>query len=401
MPPFKFTITTKDGAARRGRLTTPHGVIPTPAFAPVGTQAVVKTLDAADLRALKSPVVLANTYHLYLRPGPALIKRLGGLHTFMDWEGPVMTDSGGFQVFSLGWGLEHGVSKISNIFPDESLQPGGAARPKLATVDNRGVTFRSHLDGSFQRLTPAKSIQIQQDLGADLIFAFDECTSPLHDHDYTKAALGRTHRWAEASLKAWTNRRRQALFGIVQGGAYRDLREESADFINGLPFPAVAIGGSLGKSKRDMHEILDWTVPRLSPEKPRHLLGIGGIEDVFAAVAQGIDLFDCVAPTRMARNGTVYLSPRNGGTPRNHYRINVGAAKFKNDTRPIDPGCTCSTCQSYSRAYLRHLISTNEQTGSRLATIHNLHYMLRLMEAIRTAISRKHLAMLAKAYGLA
>lgn len=400
MSAIKFSISARDGAARRGRLQTPHGVIQTPALVPVGTQAAVKTLDTEDLRHLKAQAVLANTYHLFLRPGSKLIERAGGLHAFMNWDGPIITDSGGFQVFSLGWGLEHGVSKISNIFPGESVQATGKAKPKLALVDERGVSFRSHLDGSQQRLTPEKSIKVQQQLGADLIFAFDECTSPLHDEAYTAQSLERTHRWAVRSLKAWTNRRQQALFGIVQGGAYESLRHQSAAYIDSLDFPAIGIGGSLGKTKADMHRILEWTVPHLAPEKPRHLLGIGEVVDLFQAVKRGVDLFDCVAPTRMARNGTVYLRPESGGTARKQFRLNVSAAKYRNDLGPIDPACDCVTCANYSRAYLRHLFNTKETLGLRLATIHNVRFMTRLSEEIRQAITRKRLDRLADDWGV-
>lgn len=396
MAAINFSISATDGAARRGELRTPHGVIETPAFLPVGTQATVKTLDTADLRTAGAQVVLANTYHLYLRPGSDLVKKLGGLHDFMGWDGPIITDSGGFQVFSLGFGLEHGVSKISNIFPDEDRVNRRTQRPKLMRVDEEGVSFTSHLDGSSHRLTPESSIKIQQDLGADIILAFDECTSPLHDREYTAAALDRTHRWAERCLEAWTTRRRQALFGIVQGGAWQELREDSARFIDGRPFPGMAIGGSLGKTKRDMHRILEWVTPLLAPEKPRHLLGIGEIEDLFESVARGVDLFDCVAPTRMARNGTLYLSPANGGAKRNRFRLNVNTAKYRSDASPPDPGCDCPTCQNHSRAYLRHLFVTGEALGPRLGTIHNLHFIHRLLDDIRTAVADRKLARLAK-----
>lgn len=409
MAKFKFTVQHTDGAARRGTVQTPHGNIETPAFVPVGTQATVKTLDVADLEALDAQILLANTYHLYLRPGADTIAQLGGLHGFMGFSGPIITDSGGFQVFSLGFGLEHGVSKISNIFPDEDSAQGGSvtpsaertARPKLMTVDEEGVSFRSHLDGSSHRMTPEDSIGIQQQLGADIILAFDECTSPLHEHAYTAAALKRTHAWAERSLAAWTNRPAQALFGIVQGGAYRDLREQSARFIDQRDFPGVAIGGSLGKSKADMHRILEWSVPLLAPAKPRHLLGIGDVTDLFACVARGIDLFDCVAPTRLARHGTVYLSPRNGGRPANGFRLNVSAARESRSAGPIDPGCHCPTCTSHSRGYLRHLFNANEQLGPRLATVHNLHFMLELMRQIRAAVADGRLEQLAKVWCVA
>ncbi len=395
MSAINFSILAADGAARCGTLATSHGPINTPAFTPVGTKAAVKTLDPVDLRQLGAEAVLANTYHLYLRPGEKTIKKLGGLHGFMGWDGPVITDSGGFQIFSLGFGLEHGVGKISGIFPDEDGRPPAASQEKLMTVTDAGVRFRSHLDGSQHELTPESSIQIQQDLGADLIFAFDECTSPLHDYDYTSAALQRTHRWAERCLAAWTNRKRQALFGIVQGGAFEDLRLQSARFIDQRDFSGVAIGGSLGKTKADMHRILEWVTPLLDPAKPRHLLGIGEIEDFFEGVARGIDTFDCVAPTRMARNGTVYLSPANGGTRRNKFRLSISAAKYANDPAPLDPGCDCVTCASYSRAYIRHLFNTSETLGHRLATIHNLRFIVRLTGSMRAAIQERRLARLA------
>lgn len=397
MSAVKFTINAQDGQARRGVLKTPHGNIQTPALTPVGTQGTVKTLDTGDLKGLDAQVVLANTYHLYLRPGSKLIRQLGGLHGFMNWDGPIITDSGGFQVFSLGFGLEHGVSKISSIFPDEDR--GSAVhtkKSKLMKVDNDGVSFQSHLDGSSHRFTPENSIQIQQELGADIILAFDECTSPLHEHAYTKAALKRTHAWAERCLSAWTSRDEQALFGIVQGGAFRDLREESASFIDSRDFPGVAIGGSLGKSKRDMHAILDWTIPLLDDQKPRHLLGIGEVEDLFEGVRRGVDTFDCVAPTRMARNGTVYVSPRNGGRISNKFRLNIRAAKYRADSKPLDPGCTCPACQTHTRAYIRHLFNANELLGLRLATIHNLHFMLGLMGGMREAIESEQFEALAK-----
>ncbi|MEX2430097.1 MAG: tRNA guanosine(34) transglycosylase Tgt [Patescibacteria group bacterium] len=399
MDAISLQITAKSGAARTGRLTTPHGVIETPAFIPVGTAAAVKSLDVGDLADLGAPAVLANTYHLMLRPGADRVERQGGLHRFMRWNGPIVTDSGGFQVFSLGWGLAHGVGKIAGMFPGAAASTGGSGR-RLMRVGERGVRFRSHLDGSEHELTPESAIALQQQLGADIIMAFDECTSPLHGREYTAEALERTHRWAERCLAAWTGRRRQALFGIIQGGAYRDLREASTRFIDAQPFPGVAIGGSLGKTKRDMHRILEWTVPLLDPDKPRHLLGIGELPDLFTAVQRGVDTFDCVAPTRQARNGCTYLSPRNGGTPRNRFRLSAVSARIADDPRPLDPGCHCFTCRTYSRAYVRHLFATNESLGPRLATIHNLHFILTLMARIRRAIETKRLRQLAKTYGV-
>lgn len=402
MPSLDFQIKNSYKTARTGIISTPHGDIETPAFIPVGTKATVKTLDSHDLQQLNAPAVLANTYHLYLKPGEDLIASKGGLGKFMNWSGPTFTDSGGFQVFSLGFGLEHGVSKVSNIFPDE--ERGGEQRhtskKKLMKVDNDGVNFVSHIDGSRHRFTAESSIAIQQKIGADIIFAFDECTSPLHDEDYTAAALERTHAWAERSKNAWTNREAQALYAIVQGGAYKNLRHKSADFMNELDTPGVAIGGSLGKSKADMYSILDWTVSRIDDSKPIHLLGIGEVADLFACSARGIDTFDCVAPTRMARNGGTYISPANDGNPKNNFHINVRGAGFKDDDRPLDPGCLCFTCKNYTRSYIRHLFASGELLAMRLATIHNLHFILNLMEQIRSAIKTESLDKLANQWGV-
>lgn len=389
MARLTFTIEATDGAARAGTLHTPHGDIPTPAFAAVGTRAAVKALAPDDLRAAGVDVVLANTYHLYLRPGAETVARLGGLARFMSWHGPTMTDSGGFQVFSLGFGLEHGVGKIASMFPDEGDAPGRLppARPRnerLTRVDDDGVTFVSHLDGSRHRFTPEISIRVQESLGADILLAFDECTSPLHDHAYTREALGRTHRWAVRCLEAHGTD--QALYGIVQGGAYPDLREESARFIGGLPFDGFAVGGSLGRSKADMHRVLDWTLPLLPEERPRHLLGIGDVEDLFEGVARGIDTFDCVGPTRLARNGALLLRPAAGGGPRNRFRLNIRNAAHARHDGPVDPGCRCYTCRTFSRAYLRHLFRAGELLAFRLATLHNLTVMTDLMRDIRAAV---------------
>lgn len=385
---MKFDITSKDKKARTGLIKTPHGDIETPAFIPVGTKADVKTLDINDLHNLNTPAVLANTYHLYLRPGPDLIEKLGGVGKFMGWDGPSFTDSGGFQVFSLGFGLEHGVSKVSNIFPDEesNRKLKTQTKKKLFKIDEDGVNFVSHLDGSKHRFTAESSIDIQQKLGADMIFAFDECTSPLHDKKYTQEAMERTHRWAKRSVQAWTNRSEQALYGIIQGGAYEDLRKKSTEFICSLDTPGIAVGGSLGKSKKDMFDILDWTLPITPGERPRHLLGIGEIEDLLTASARGIDTFDCVSPTRIARNGSVYVSPKSGGNAKNKFNINIRAQKYAADSGPIDDSCGCFTCKHHTRAYIRHLFASGELLAMRLATIHNLHFVFGLMGDIRGAI---------------
>lgn len=387
MARLTFTIEARHGRARAGTLSTPHGDIPTPAFAAVGTQACVKALAPDDLRAAGVDVVLANTYHLYLRPGAETVGRLGGLARFMSWHGPTMTDSGGFQVFSLGFGLEHGVGKIASLFPGEAgcrVLPERPRGERLTRVDDDGVTFVSHLDGSRHRFTPEFSIRVQETLGADVILAFDECTSPLHDHAYTREALGRTHRWAVRCLEA--RRTDQALYGIVQGGAYPDLRAESARFVGGLPFDGFAIGGSLGRSKADMLRVLDWTLPLLPEERPRHLLGIGDVEDLFEGVARGIDTFDCVSPARLARNGALLLRPGAGGGPRNRFRLNIRNAAHAHDGGPVDPGCRCTTCRTFSRAYLRHLFKAGELLAFRLATLHNLTVVMDLMRDIRAAV---------------
>ena len=383
---FSFQVSHRDQhtRARAGIYQTPHGSIETPSFVAVGTQAAVKAVSPEELKEIGIQVIIANAYHLHLRPGEELIEKMGGLHRFMHWNGPLMTDSGGFQIFSLGAGKEHGVGKIASIFPEEADR-GGHLKPQgkpLVTIDEEGVEFISYLDGSRHRFTPEGVIEIERKLGADIILVLDECTSPLHDYDYTKQALERSHRWAVRALKEFKQVAdgHQALFGIVQGGAYRDLREESAKFISSLDFDGYAIGGSLGKSKREMQRVLEWTVPLLPEKRPRHLLGIGEVEDIFAAVERGIDLFDCVAPTRMARNGTLFT--RKG----ERFRMHIRNAKYKDDPRPIEEGCGCYTCQNYSRAYLRHLFEAKEILAMRLATIHNLYFLESLMCQIRAAI---------------
>lgn len=391
---FEIIKQSSKSRPRLGILTTPHGVIETPNFIPVGTQATVKALTPRDLKEIGAQIVFANTYHLWLRPGEETIKNLGGLHRFMGWDGPIITDSGGFQVFSLGFGIEQGVGKIASIFPEEVLGrksqipssksqinskfqvPNPNSRISLVKIDNDGVTFRSHLDGTTLRLTPEKSIRIQEDLGADIILAFDECTSPLNDYDYTKKAMARTHRWAKICLDRKT-RKDQALWGIVQGGAFEDLRKESAKFIGPLPFSGFAIGGSLGKSKEDMHKVLEWTIPLLPDDRPRHLLGIGGLDDIVEGVKRGVDLFDCVIPTRLARNQTA-LSSRG--------ELHLINSEFRNDPLPIEGNCECYACQNFSLAYLNHLYRANEILGIELTTIHNVSFMMEFMKRIRGAI---------------
>ncbi len=380
MSAISFALRASDpkSRARLATLTTPHGPVETPALCPVATQASIKSLTPDEVKDLGAELILANAYHLYLRPGAGLIAEHGGLHRFMAWDGPIMTDSGGWQVFSLGFGLEHGVGKIASMFPDEDedRRPVRGQRPRMTRVDADGVTFTSHIDGSTHRFTPEISIAVQEQLGADLILAFDECTSPLHDAKYTAEALERTHRWARRCLDART-RADQALLGIVQGGPFEELRRQSAAEIAALPFDGYAIGGSLGKSKEEMRHVLDWTVPALSDERPRHLLGIGEPEDIFDGVERGIDTFDCVTPTRLARHGTLY-------TPEG--LISIRNAIYREDFAPVDPACGCYTCSHFTRAYLRHLFVAGELLAYTLATIHNLAFILGLMRRVREAI---------------
>jgi len=344
-----FELLTTDGQARAGVLYTPHGQIPTPAFMPVGTQATVKALSPRDLQDLGATVVLANTYHLYLRPGDELIARLGGLHEFMGWDGPILTDSGGYQVFSLATRRE---------------------------VDAGGVTFRSHIDGSEHRFTPEKVIAIQENLGADIVTCLDECAPPL-DYDYNVQALARTHAWAQACKVAHTCRD-QALFGIVQGGVFPDLRERSARFLMDLGFDGYAIGGlSIGETKAQMHGVLELLDLLLPSDRPRYLMGVGTPEDLVECVARGVDMFDCVLPTRMARNGGALT--RTG-------RLNLRNARFADDPAPLEAGCTCYACTHFSRAYLRHLTTANEILGHHLLTLHNLHLLLTITRELREAI---------------
>jgi queuine tRNA-ribosyltransferase len=347
-----FTLLQSDpnSRARAGCISTPHGDISTPAFAPVGTQATVKALDPRDLRELGAELILSNTYHLYLRPGADLVAEMGGLHSFMGWEGPILTDSGGFQIFSLA---------------------------DNRRVTDEGVEFRSHIDGSRHLFTPEMVVHAQEQLGADIIMVLDECATP-DDRGYNEQALERTHAWAERCLNAQT-RSDQASFGIIQGGVFPDLRRESAEHLVGLDFPGYAIGGlSVGETKEQMYAMLDITTPLLPEDKPRYLMGVGAPEDLLEGVARGVDMFDCVLPTRLARNAALFT--RSG-------RINIRNAQFERDARPIEEGCQCYTCRRFSRAYLRHLFKTKELLAPRLATIHNVHFLLTLMQEIREAIA--------------
>jgi queuine tRNA-ribosyltransferase len=392
---FSFEILTQEEDARAGKIVTPHGTIQTPSFVAVGTQGTVNSLSVEDLREIGTELIITNSYHLHLRPGEDVIERMGGLHRFMGWEGPLMTDSGGFQIFSLGAAREHGVGKIAPIFPEEKDRGRHFTSKKgrsLVRVDDDGVEFVSYLDGSRHRFTPERVVEIERKLGADITLVLDQCTSPLHDYGYTRAAMGRTHRWAIRALREFqrASDKSQAIFGIVQGGAYQDLREQSATFLGKLDFDGYAIGGSLGNSKKEMCQVLEWSIPPLPQDKPRHILGIGEVEDIFQVVKHGIDLFDCILPTRMARTGTLFAKETK------RFRIHILNAQFKDDSRPIDEGCECYTCCNYSRAYLRHLFMAKELLAIRLATIHNLHFLESLMCQIRAAIRQRRLSALAK-----
>lgn len=384
--PFSFQIIKKlDGTlGRAGVFSTPHGDIQTPAFVPVGTKATVKSITPEMLRECGAQVVLANTYHLYLQPGDEIIRDAGGIGTFMNWPLPTMTDSGGFQVFSLGAAYGKDISKITKAVDPTMLLPersDDGDKPRLAEVGADGVSFRSHIDGDLHYITPERSIEIQHNIGADIIFAFDECTSPVESVRYQEEALNRTHRWAERSLKRHQELEKekkpfsQALFGIVQGGRDEGLRKRSAEFISNLDFDGFGIGGSF--AKEDMSTAVEWVNSVLPEAKPRHLLGIGEPEDLFMGVENGVDLFDCVAPTRLARNGTIYTKAG---------KIHIKNAQYERDFAPIDIGCECYTCKHYTKAYLAHLFRSKEMLGGTLATIHNMHFIVGLVACMRKEI---------------
>lgn len=365
MPAIRFELlgTDPSSSARRGRVHTPHGSIETPVFMPVGTQASVKTLSPHEVAETGAEIILANTYHLFLRPGHELVAEAGGLHRFMRWDRAILTDSGGFQVFSLA---------------------------ELRKITEEGVEFRSHLDGSKQFLSPEKAIQVENALGADIIMAFDECTPYPCEREYARKSLALTTRWAARCKAAHARPDEQALFGIVQGSVYADLRRESARQIVELDFPGYAVGGlSVGEPKQLMAEMLEVTVPELPADRPRYLMGVGAPEDLVEGVWRGIDMFDCVSPTREARHGAVLT--RDG-------RLNIKGAAFARDWGPIEEGCDCYACRHFSRAYIRHLIKADELLGLRLCSIHNIRFLVRLMEEIRAAITAGRLAEFRQAF---
>ncbi|MBI5153475.1 MAG: tRNA guanosine(34) transglycosylase Tgt [Parcubacteria group bacterium] len=373
---FKVIKKSKKSGARIGILKTSHGEVETPAFVPVATQATIKTLTSAEVEKTKSQLLIANTFHLHLKPGEMIVKKMKGLHEYMQWKRPLMTDSGGFQVFSLGFGMDTQVGKVLKFFPGtqaEVLQQN--AQPKTVKILSDGVRFRSPIDGKELFIGPKESIKIQEALGADIIFAFDECTSPLATYDYIKESLKRTHEWEKMCLKI--KKSRQALFGIVQGSRFRDLREESAAYIGGLPFDGFGVGGDLGSSKKTMNDILRWTMPHLPEEKPRHLLGIGYLEDMEMVITSGVDLFDCIVPTHYARRGIAFTHTG---------KLNMSKTIFLNDKKPLDRTCKCEVCGTYTRSYITHLFKAKEITALRLLTTHNLFYYNTFVEGIRTKI---------------
>lgn len=364
---YKILHKAKNSSARTGIFETPHGKIHTPVFMPVGTKATVKTLSQADLKKLKAEIILANTYHLHLRPGETLIKKMGGLHKWMNWDKPILTDSGGYQVFSLA--QEKGYTENTKIKAE-------------VKIDENGVKFKSHLDGSSHYITPEQAIKIQHELGADIIMAFDECAPADSTKEYFKQAMERTHFWLLRCIRTHNRypKNRRALFGIIQGGTHKDLRIESAKFVNSMDLPGNAIGGlSVGEGKSIMYEMVENVIPHLSENKPRYLMGVGTPEDLLECVDRGVDMFDCVHPTRMARHGAFFS---------NEGRFSIRNERFKFDSKPLVKNCQCETCKTYSRSYLRHLIFENEILGLRLMTIHNVHFLLNLMQEIRRQIKK-------------
>jgi queuine tRNA-ribosyltransferase len=349
---YEHIKTCKQSGARLGRVHTPHGSFDTPAFMPVGTQATVKTMSPEELKEMDAGIILSNTYHLFLRPGHELIRRAGGLHKFMNWDRAILTDSGGFQVFSLS---------------------------ENRKITEEGVEFRSHLNGDRLFLSPEKAMEIQNALGSDIMMAFDECPPYPATYEYVKQSTERTSRWAERCLAAHARKSDQALFAIVQGGMHEDLRKQSVADLTSMDFPGYAIGGlSVGEPKQLMYEVLDYTTPLLPADKPRYLMGVGSPDALLEGAIRGIDMFDCVLPTRIARNGTCMTSSG---------RLVIRNAQYAEDFGPLDPECSCYTCRNYSRAYIRHLIKAEETFGIRLTTYHNLHFLLELMKQVRQAIA--------------
>ncbi len=373
---FKVLKKSNKSLARLGILKTSHGLVETPAIVPVATQAAVKTLDSQDVLQTKTQLLINNTYHLHLRPGAKQIAQAGGLHKFMAWPKTLMTDSGGYQVFSLGFGHDLSIGKVSK-------KNGGSNKitlgkqPQRLKITPEGVIFRSHIDGRELFIGPKESIRIQEQLGADIILAFDECPPPIANYGYVKQSVALTHEWAKQCLN--THKTKQALYGIVQGGKYKDLRLQSAKFINGLAFDGFAIGGEFGRSKNDMSKMLQGVVAELQEDKPRHLLGIGHPEDIPILIKAGVDTFDCIVPTHYARHGVAFTSTG---------RLDAAKMIYSKDLKPLDKKCHCSVCQQYSRSYICHLLRAKEITGLKLLTMHNLYFYNSLVESYRKLIKQ-------------
>jgi len=373
---FKILRKSKNSRARLGLIETDHGVVETPCLVPVATQAVVKTLDSKEAEETKSQILIANTFHLHLKPGEKIVEKAGKLHKFMNWKKPLMTDSGGYQVFSLGFGTDFGLgSKILKTHSERGEMIKENTQPQKIKINYDGVNFRSPINGDQLFIGPKESTKIQEKLGADIIFAFDECTAPLADMDYVKKSLEKTHRWAKICLKA--KKSKQALFGIIQGSRFRDLRIESAKFIGSLDFEGFGIGGEFGNDKKTMSQMIERVVDELPEKKPRHLLGVGYLEDMELIIKSGVDTFDCTVPTHYARRGIAF-APEG--------KLNLKQTKFLKKREPLDKDCTCKVCLNYKKDYISHLLRAGELTALKLLTFHNLWYFNTYIEEIRNKI---------------
>lgn len=374
---FRILKNSKKSRARLGILETEHGVVRTPTFVPVATQAAIKTLTSEEVEKTKSQILITNTFHLHLRPGENIVNSAGGLHKFMNWGRPLMTDSGGFQVFSFGFGKDLGVGKVLKYFPGikNKILVKKDSKPRNVKITEDGVYFRSPWDGARLFIGPKESIKIQEKLGANIIFAFDECTPPLSTFEYVASAVERTQKWAKLCIKYKTSN--QAIYGIIQGSIFKELREGSAKFINNLEFDGFGIGGDLGRTKEEMRKILRWVIPSIDPRKPRHLLGIGHLEDIEKIIKEGIDTFDCIVPTHYGRRGIAFTS---------RGKLNVRQVKFLKDKNPLDKKCDCLVCQNYRRNYISHLLRAGEISALKMLTFHNLYFFNTVIEKIRNKI---------------
>jgi len=375
---FKILKKSSKSRARLGFLETDHGVVETPCLVPVATQAVVKTLESKEVEETKSQILISNTFHLHLKPGEKIVEKAGKIHKFMNWKRPLMTDSGGYQVFSLGFGTDYGLgSKILKAQHEKGEAIKIGAQPQKIKINNDGVMFRSPVNGDQLFIGPKESIKIQESIGADIIFAFDECTPPLADLKYVKKSLEKTHKWAEICLKS--KKSKQALYGIVQGSRFKNLRVESAKFIGGLDFDGFGIGGEFGNDKKTMSQMVQWVVDELPEKKPRHLLGVGYLEDMELIIKSGVDTFDCTVPTHYARRGIAFTSEG---------KLDMKKTKYLKKREPLDKGCVCNVCLNYKKDYICHLLKAGEITGMKLLTYHNLWYFNTYVEEIRSKIKR-------------